>query len=362
MGQRSQEKMTKSRGIRRKKFPRLNAIELESFRLDPNLEQKRKIRTYIVCRECSARRQYLDKTHFAEHGLDKDRYREKWRVGEDVPPLYAPAWRRRANKQAHRWSMSNLKKRRDIVKRSQRKRSVKIKKYRHDKRHANLPAARKAEKDYQHGRRVDPITGPMERKADRTLYRKKRMLRASAVEVEAFLGDPFGLDYVVCLEPDALEPEKPCHAKLRDLTCAHLPKIHGLRPDEYAEKHPGAPMSKLDAMPAKPSSLQTNKSGKSKRQRGRKGELSEETRARITVTAFLKLGAKKDSQIAPKLYPLHDTQAAAKNAAKNSIFKPHKHLIALEQKRLSMLTDTERIAQFKIAIGKIPGTRLPLGS
>ena len=87
-----------------------------------------------------------------------------------------------------------------------------------------------------------------------------------------------------------------------------------------------------------------------KRKRGRqKGELLGDTAARITMAAYLMLQGASKGRIATELYPLHGTNSAARNAAKNSIFKPHKESIRQEQIRLAGLPDAIQLAAFKAA-------------
>jgi hypothetical protein len=90
------------------------------------------------------------------------------------------------------------------------------------------------------------------------------------------------------------------------------------------------------------------------RKRGhQKGELLGDTAARITMAAYLMLQRWSKGRIAAELYPLHGTKSAAKNAAYNSIFKPHDESITREKNRLAGLSHAIQLAAFEAAKSKI---------
>ncbi len=90
-----------------------------------------------------------------------------------------------------------------------------------------------------------------------------------------------------------------------------------------------------------------------RRKRGRAGEIDKTTSARITVAAYFRMHGTRDYEIAPLLYPLHDTKSAAWNAAK-SVFKRHKQRIIEEQRRLESLSTTDLAVQAQTARDLIP--------
>jgi hypothetical protein len=236
--------MTKSRGIRRKRLSRLAPEELALFRQDPQREKKLGIRGYVVCRECGARRRWLDTLHFRQPGHEVttlDEYRQKWEKEGIEPPCYATGWRKEATRRSEQWQKNNPAKRREIADRYiathqeqlQQKKKVREEK-RRAKRLANLIDARKEERTYRqqwrkkHGEEV---------RAKERAYHAKRG-KASEVEVDAFLKDPRECAYVVCLED---QQGKLCATKGRDIGTSHLAKIHGIAPEEYLKRHPGHP-------------------------------------------------------------------------------------------------------------------------
>jgi hypothetical protein len=103
--------MTRSRNIRRKKLGPVSGAQLKLYRMDPRLERSRGITAYVVCRECSTRRQYIDKTHLVRHGLTAQTYWQKW----GNPPLYATEWSKRHNRDGIRWRKANPQKAKVIL-------------------------------------------------------------------------------------------------------------------------------------------------------------------------------------------------------------------------------------------------------
>lgn len=90
-----------------------------------------------------------------------------------------------------------------------------------------------------------------------------------------------------------------------------------------------------------------------KRSRGRKkGELLEDTPARITIAAYMTSQGATKRAIAAEMYPLHGRRADAWNVAKNSIFKRYGEKIKQEQSRLAGLP-AMGMAAFEAAKSKL---------
>lgn len=171
----------------------------------------------VVCRECGQKLASISTVHLRSHELTWKSYQIKW----PNAPMLSDQTRANVNTAALKYSASHREVLRDYSAG-----------WRKDQK--NKPKLKAQNKRAITRRRAHPEP---HRAYDRRWYRKTKITKASASELELFLKDPGKCKYVVCLESDVLCPEQLCRAKLKDIGCAHLPKIHGLTPDEYSEKH-----------------------------------------------------------------------------------------------------------------------------
>jgi predicted transcriptional regulator len=289
--------------------------ELAIYRADPPSTPHT---DFVVCLECGQKRASIAVTHLQKHGLTWKTYQSKW----GAAPMYRKSSHDARNRASLKYAKKHYAAHSEEVNRARRTPAYRAK-------------ANRASRKRRAANRAAHLA------YSRNWQRKKRTPRASREELDRFLKNPDTCDYVVCLEPE-------CRAKLRDIGCNHIQKIHRLTIEQYDERHPGAPLR------ATRSAAPKRRESPAKSTRGRKtGELLGDTAARITMAAYLMLQGWSKGRIAVELYPLHGTKSAAKNAAYNSIFIPHEEGLTREKGRLAGLPPAIQLAAFEAAKSKI---------
>jgi hypothetical protein len=224
------------REMKRRRSQYVSQDELEACRADSEYETKQDwIAEFVVCRECGQKRASIATKHLESHQMTQKEYRAKW----PSAPIYSDLARANVNAAANRYAAAH---RRDLRDSSARWRG----------KLENKPKLKAQGKRATARRRVNPEP---HRTYDRNYYAKTKIPRATDTELELFLANPNKLDYVVCLE--ALEDGSICRAKLKDIGCAHIPKIHGKTAEQYQESHPGAPIKAQKKKGGRPCGMTT---------------------------------------------------------------------------------------------------------
>jgi predicted transcriptional regulator len=314
-------------------IPQINGEELESRRRDDQWEKKHGERNTVACRICGILRARLgtrgSKHHKLNHLLDDHKltvpeYRQHCKNrGWGTPPLESLKTR----EAAAQWWRNNHQKRKtyDLRKRAKNK-----------LRRAADPQFQKHEYD-QHRKNVQGKLSEAER---------NRRIR--------------------CEMPG-------CGLWFRSLAI-HLRRDHNMSVGAYKDRFPNARTIAPDLAALRISRIRTAlakqrqdelgrrlaEHGIQNRKRGKEGETTRVTDARITLTACRRRQGMKDYDTAPELYPLHETKAAAWNAAKNAIIKNHASDIREEERRVAALSEAELQAEITAAKRLIP-RRLPEG-
>lgn len=168
----------------------------------------------VVCRECRQILVEIATVHLQRHRLTQKTYH----ANRPAAPMLSPPAHANVNKAARKYIARNRPK-------------VRANSANWRKKPESAPKIKGQSDRAKKKRRSNP--GP-HRAVDREWYAKRKIQRATEAQLQLFLADPTKLDYVVCLEDG-------CRAKLRDIGCAHLPKIHSLTWEQYQERHPGFP-------------------------------------------------------------------------------------------------------------------------